>query len=1322
MDTPMPDLVGADFSLPTATDTSHIRASLASVFTSTAALHPGKTAFRFRDTTITYGALDLRTNRWAALLRDRGIGPGQFVGVWVDRSIELHAAILAILKTGAAYLPFDPAAPRDRVETSLDDCAATAILVDAAHAPNANGLSAPVVTIESLDAARPVEFVPIPPDPDGPAYAIYTSGSTGKPKGIAVSQRNICHLLHVENQVLGVTEADIVYQGFSPAFDMSLEEVFVSYSVGATLVIAPEEMVRAADRLPAFLRDAGVTILHCVPTLLAMLDEDVASIRLINMGGEACPAALVDRWWRPDRILFNTYGPTETTVTATGAKLRPGEPITIGHPLPNYTSYIVDETTLQPVPHGASGELLIGGPGVAIGYIGRPDLTAQKFIDNPLEQAAASDPRVYRTGDKASYDAEGRIIFHGRLDDQVKFRGYRIETGEIEAELGKLDEVRAAAVVLREDVAGTQHLVAFIAAPEGQRADPKAIREALGKRLPAYMLPTLFKTIDVVPRLPSGKINRKALPDLTEAVEMDDSRAAEPPATPIEAALQAAWQAQFPHMRVGVTDDFFLDLGGHSLLAAGLVSRLRQDPRFLRVSIQDLYNLRTIRALASGQGAGAAKAEAVPPFAPVPRLRHMLCGAAQAVALIPIYGMLALLIIVPYLVFSALMEFGHGLPLSILGTMVSFVATPPLITAVGIATKWLVIGRFRAGDYPLWGLYYFRWWFVTRMLGVLPAAFMADTPAQALYCRLLGARIGRDVHLGSVLLGAADLVRIDDGAAVGNDVRFANASVEGGLLRLGTIEVGADAYIGSRTVVEGDTVIGAHGELDNLSALRSGSRIPAGEIWRGSPAAFHENAAPAPLVPEPSQLRRIGFDVALCLVMLIFPVVAFMPLVPGMVIFDQIYDARWEAGVPLPLVIPGIALLYIVLVLTEIVALRWLLLGRVKEGSHPVRSAFYLRKWFVDHLMDMALGEVHAIYASLYVVPWLRLLGMKIGRRAEVSTAASITHDLVEIGEEAFIADGVMLGDAEIRRGVLTLRRTVVGRRSFIGNSGFLPDGSTIPDECLVGVLSIPPGHADKPLGAGQTCLGTPSFILPNRQSFLDHSQQLTFRPGPARVAARLFVEGCRIVLPPLVFITLLGYTMEAFDQVYDHHGLLVSYLSVPFIYVLHIGFPVLLIVAALKWVAVRRYRSVEVPMWTLFVWLSEAVTAVYEGLTVPMLLAPLRGTPFLPWAWKLFGVQVGRRIFTDTTDITEFDMVSIGDDAALNDACGPQTHLFEDRVMKVGPVHIGARTVLGTNAIVLYGASIGDDAAIGSLSLVMKGEAIPPGTVWAGSPARARA
>jgi non-ribosomal peptide synthetase-like protein len=1295
--------------------------SLAEVFLATARATPDHVVFRFRDTSVSYGALDARTDRWASLLHARGIGPGDFVGVWIDRSVELHAAILAILKTGAAYLPFDPDAPHDRVETSLSDCAAAALLVDDAHLPRAAGLATPTVTVEEMEAAAETSFRPVPPVPEGPAYAIYTSGSTGKPKGIAVSHANICHLLHSENEVLKVTGRDVVYQGFSPAFDMSLEEVFISYSVGATLVIGPPELVRAADALPAFLREAGVTVLHCVPTLLAMLTEDVETIRLINMGGEACPAALVDRWWRPGRFLFNTYGPTETTVTATGTELRPGDPITIGRPLPGYTAYILNETTLAPVGPGEAGELFIGGPGVAIGYIGRPELTAEKFIANPVQAAAADDPRIYRTGDKASYDAEDRIVFHGRLDDQVKFRGYRIETGEIEAALGALEAVRAAAVVLREDPGGTPQLVAYIAMAEGMAADPKELRAALSARLPSYMLPTIFKPIDFIPRLPSGKINRKALPELTEAVEMDDSRAVEPPATPEEAALQEAWQAQFPHVRVGVTDDFFLDLGGHSLLAAILISRLRQDARFRRISIQDLYEQRTIRALAATQAAPADKAEAPPPFQPVPRLRHALCGAAQAVALVPIYGLLALLYIVPYLIFSALMEFEHGLFLSLLGTLAAFVVTPPLVTGIAIASKWLVIGRFKAGSYPLWGVYYFRWWFVTRMLSIVPSAFMADTPAQAFYCRLLGMRVGKDAHLGSISPGAPDLISIGAGSAIGNEVHFSNASVEGGMLHLGRIELGVDTYIGSRTVLENDTAIGDHGELDNLSALRSGSRIPAGEIWRGSPAAFHAKAEPAQEPAPHGALSRIGFDLALCAVMLIFPVVAFLPLVPGMVIFDQFFDGRWETSVPMPLIILGISILYVTLVLTEVLALRWLLLGRVKPGQHPVRSLFYLRKWFVDHLMELALGAVHAIYASLYVVPWMRALGMKIGRRAEISTATAITHDLVEIGEEAFIADGVMLGDAEIRRGVLTLRHTVVGRRSFIGNSGFVPDGSIVPDECLVGCLSIPPGHGDKQLAPGQTCLGTPSFILPARQSFLNHEQALTFRPGPGRIAARLFFEGCRIVLPPLLFITLLGLSMDLFDDIYDHDGLLLSYLSVPFLYFAVMGVPSLLVIVALKWLLVGRYRPAEVPMWTPFVWRSEAITAAYEGITVPLLLEPMRGTPFLPWAWKLFGVQVGQRVFADTTDLTEFDMVRIDDDAALSEISGPQTHLFEDRVMKIGPVHIGARATLGTSAIALYGSSIGDDASIGSLSLVMKGEAIPPGTVWAGSPARAR-
>ncbi|ABI61121.1 Non-ribosomal peptide synthetase module [Granulibacter bethesdensis CGDNIH1] len=1302
--------------------------SLADVFRVTAARLPEKIAIRFRGQAISYAELDALSSRWAAVLAARGIGPGRFVGIWITRSIALHAAILAVLKTGAAYLPFDPEAPRERVDISVEDCQAAAVLVDAAHLTLADGLSVPAITTDTLDETAPA-IAPgadafQPPASNDPAYAIYTSGSTGKPKGIAVCQSNIRHLLHSENAVLGIREDDIVYQGFSPAFDMSLEEVFISYLAGATLIVAPPELVRASDALPDVLTEENVTVLHCVPTLLAMLDRDVPSLRLINMGGEACPAALVDRWWKPGRRLLNTYGPTETTVTATAAELEPGDPITIGYPLPGYTAYILDETTLAPVPAGEGGELLIGGPGVSLGYIGRPELTAEKFIRNPLVAADASDipdPVLYRTGDKASFDTEGRIVFHGRIDDQIKFRGYRIETGEIEAELGKLDAVRAAAVVLREDSAGTQHLVAFISYAEGATPDAGTIRTALAARLPAYMLPTVFLALDEIPRLPSGKINRKALPAVIETIA-PEKRDIVAPRNPAEAALVEAAQAVFPHIQVSTIDDFFQDLGGHSLSAAGLVSRLRQDERFRSVSIQDLYECRTLDRLAAKfADTATGDTEAVlPPFQTVPPWRHRLCGAAQSVALIPIFGLQAIRDIVPYLVFSALMEFDWTLRQAILGTLLTFVLTPLVITAIAIAAKWLVIGRYKPGSYPLWGSYYFRWWFVSRMLQVVPAAFMADTPAYSIYCRLLGMKVGKDAHLGSVGFGAADLIEIGADTSIGNEVFLNNVSIEGGMLHIGHIRIGTDCYVGSRAVVERDAVMEDRAELGNLSALSADHTIPAGEIWNGSPASFTAKAAPETQPEHITPLRRVVFDTALSLVMAVFPVIAFVPLLPGMVIYDQLHDGRWSIGtVPLYALIPLLSVMYISFMLAEIVILRWLLLGRVKEGVYDVRSAFFLRKWFVDHLMELALGAVHAIYATLYVVPWMRALGAKIGEYTEISTATSVTHDLLDIGPEAFIADGVMLGDADIRHGRLYLRKTVIGRRSFVGNSALLPDGTSIPDECLVGCLSVPPATDKAPLKDGQTCLGSPSFILPTRQSFTCHAETLTFRPGPIRIGMRLLIEGIRVLLPPALFIAMLGHAMTCFDWTYDHYGLLASYAAVPFIYFAVMGIPSLLSVALMKWVLIGRYQSAEVPMWTPFVWLSEAITATYEGLAVPFLLDPFRGTPFLPWSWKLLGAKVGRRICADTTDLTEFDMVEIGDDAALDTNCGPQTHLFEDRVMKIGLVRLGARTSLGTMSIALYGSTVNEDARIGPLSLVMKGESIPAGTVWSGSPAR---
>ena len=407
-------------------------------------------------------------------------------------------------------MPFDADAPVERIAECLADASARALLAGKAQIAIAEG-KVDCDVIGEQDLADPSDQSIIDPrangaTPDHPAYLIYTSGSTGAPKGIVISNRNICHLLRAVNEVYGVTHDDVMFQGASVAFDLSLEEIWLPYLVGATLFVATADRIGEIDALPDLMEQAGVTVLDTVPTLLAMLPRDVATLRIIVLGGEACPPTLAERWERPGRSIFNTYGPTEATVVATAARVSAGETITIGKPIPNYTCYVVDDA-LNLVAPNVEGELLIGGPGVARGYLQRPQLTAEKFIANPFPSTGA-DPVLYRSGDAVTINASGDIEFRGRIDDQVKIRGFRVELGEIEAKLRDLPGVSNAAVVMRDDDDIGQ-LVAFIVAR--QEVEDRGLRAALRLKLPAYMTPARFERLQELPLLPSGKVDRNQL-------------------------------------------------------------------------------------------------------------------------------------------------------------------------------------------------------------------------------------------------------------------------------------------------------------------------------------------------------------------------------------------------------------------------------------------------------------------------------------------------------------------------------------------------------------------------------------------------------------------------------------------------------------------------------------------------------------------------------------------------------------------------------------------------------------------------------------------
>jgi non-ribosomal peptide synthetase-like protein len=834
------------------------------------------------------------------------------------------------------------------------------------------------------------------------------------------------------------------------------------------------------------------------------------------------------------------------------------------------------------------------------------------------------------------------------------------------------------------------------------------------------MHPAAFEVRAVLPTLVSGKVDRKALEKPAKLqVEM---RTLEPPATPTETLLHQAWCEIFAPQPVSVLDDFFEELGGHSLRAARMVSLARRSPELAAVSIQDLYAAPTIRRLAARLDAARAEAPPPaaeePPFLPVAQWKRTLCVIGQTLALIPIFTFAGVQWIFPYLAYTWVATPAIESRIAALAVAgASFVVTPPLMIAVSIAVKWLVLGRTRPGDYPMWGGYYFRWWLVRRFLSVMPTHYLAGTPMMRIYYRLLGARIGRGAFLGLRDIDAPDLVEIGEDAIISKNAVLATAGVERGLLRIGRVKVGARAFVGTMGVVGRDAIIEPEGALEDLSLLPAGAVLPARQVWSGSPARPTGESRSRPPAERPSLRRRIGVTLGLMLAAPLLPLAAVLPIAPGLIALMEIDWATTGYGhIALT---PLLALIYVVSMCLLITGAKWLLLGRVAPGRYSLWSWFYVRFWFIEQLGELALDLVKPLYATLYLAPWYRAMGGRIGPRAEISTANSVVHDLVEVGDESFIADGVVFGAARAEPGAIRLERTRIGTRSFLGNSAMLPTGASIGDEVLIGVLSKPPADQEAALERGSTWFGSPAIRLPNRQCVAVFAEGARFKPAKRLVTLRLVIEYFRVTLPLTGLLALFSLLLTVIGDISNlPHGALMMTLAFPFLY-LGLAIGAGLFTLAVKWLVIGRYKPTMAPLWSPFVWKTELVTAVYENLAAPILLETLRGTPWLNIFLRLMGCRIGRRVFTDTTDFTEHDLVEVGDDAALNDNAGIQTHLFEDRVMKVAGLKVGERASVGSLAVVLYDSVMESDSMLGDLSVLMKGETLPAGTSWEGSPAR---
>jgi non-ribosomal peptide synthetase-like protein len=1291
--------------------------TLATLFSKSAADHAHKTALIFHEQTLTYAELDRWSNAVAEYLNKKGIARGNKVGVWWQRGLELHVAILGIVKSGATYVPVDREIPAERVELILEEVGA-----DGVFSLQKLNSSCPRLLVPPMPGIGHTVKLSKGPEPDDVAYVLYTSGSTGKPKGIPISQKQICHLVRSEQTIFNIRETDRVYQGFSVSFDMWCEETWISYFAGATIWVSDNTTSKAIDELSDVLKEQNITILHAVPSLLAVMDDTIASLRLVNAGGEACTPQVLNKWSRPGIDFYNSYGPTETTVTATIAALKAGDKIIIGDPLPNYNLAVVDNN-LNLVPVGEEGELVITGPGVATGYVKLPQLTYLKFVPKPKSLALLPGDMVYRTGDAATINADGSVDLHGRFDDQIKLRGYRIELGEIEVRLNAITGVASAVVAVKKDGNGQDQLVGYVVMDGLKEIEENLFRIELAKTLPSYMVPGTIVAIDEMPRMPSGKINRKALPvpDAFSIINENPQSSIDLNA-PAADRIIAVLQGIFPNKEVTPEMDFFDDLGGHSLLAAGFVSQLRRDANLPGASLKDIYLNRPLSNLINvWENQKDVKPKPKKAYNKVPLHRYLLCWLAQTVSLLLIYGLFAFQIFIPYLGYYYVNVETENVAYAIITSLVLFSFIPPIFTILSIAAKWLVIGKMKEGDYPLWGSYYFRWWFVKTMQRLLPAQFLNGTPLYPLYLKWLGMKIAPDAQISDFSFGAEDLITIGSDVSLSSKTSLNNAFVENGLLKLRKIHIGDHGYIGSSAIIAGDAHIAAWGELQDLSFLPAGKTIKSGEVWQGSPAQLKETKDIADLPhPEPvSAFTRRKYKLVFILCMMVFPFIILLPLLPTIITINTMDNNASDYNFNYIVHVPMLAILYILLFMVETVVLTRLLQWGIKPGKYSVYSMFYVRKWFADQLMSLSLIVMHPIYATVYVASYFRMLGAKIGKHTEISTASSVTHPLLEIGDGAFVADAVTLGEADIRAQQLILSQTTIGNNSFVGNSALIPQGYNLNSNMLIGVLSTPPDEQQQKDNSAKDWFGSPAIPLPRRQESTPFGDNLTMHPNNYRKFARGFVEFIRIILPESAIICFSIFFIAYAHDLLVQAPLWKIILLFPLYYLFFMGIPSFLVPLVLKWVFVGKYKAQQKPMWSWAVWKSEAVTSTYEALAIPFFLDYLQGTPWLPPIMRLLGVKIGKRVWMNTTDITEFDMVTIHDDAALNQDCGPQTHLFEDRVMKVGAVKIGARSSIGAGTIILYDSELGDDTRVEALSLVMKGERLSPGTDWIGSPVK---
>jgi non-ribosomal peptide synthetase-like protein len=1316
--------------------------------------HGDRVAAADGDVVLTYDELDARANRLARHLSGEGVRAGDRIGLLFDRGIHAYVGMLAVLKLNAAYVPLDAGFPADRVAYIVSDAAVrTVVSLSSLRAVLARADVEVLCVDERADLIAGEDdgrltAVERSAAVDELCYVVYTSGSTGRPKGVAIDHGGICSFVRVAAQVYGLTGQDRVYQGMTIAFDFSVEEIWVPWMVGATLVPKPGGTALIGRELRDFLVEQRITAMCCVPTLLATLEDDLPGLRFLLVSGEACPQDLVARWYRPGRRFLNVYGPTESTVSATWTTLHPDRRVTIGVPLPTYSVVILEPDAVQSVPQGDVGEIGIAGIGLSRGYLNRPDLTALAFVEDVLNIPNNPPGRIYRTGDLGRIDDDGEVEYHGRIDTQVKIRGYRIELTEIESVLLNLPGIAAAVVQPYSPEPGVVELIAYYSRRGDAAVDPAEVYQKLTNHLPGYMVPAYLEELDTFPMLASDKVDRKSLPAPHGGRRLASLQSHVAPSNPTERALADVLAGVLRVERVSAQAHFFDELGADSLLMARFCARVREDPQLAALAMRDVYLNPTVERLALELGshlraadapalstksenlsaAGGRSGGSPAPSVATDTTKYVLTGVAQGVFFL-CYTYLAALGI----------ELGVGWIDAADGAVATYLRTVEvgaLFLAVTIflpiMTKWVLIGRWTPRDIPLWGLAYLRFWIVRTLTRISPAILFVGSPLYVLYLRALGARIGaRVVILSRNVPACTDLLTIGAGSVIRKDAFFNGYRAEGCVIRTGRITLGDDAFVGEATVLDVDTALGSGAQLGHSSALLRGQQVPDGQRWHGSPA----QATEVDHVRVPSLPYQWSRSVAHTVEHLLTQLLVGLPLTLGAIrpLVMSLIPGADTAGqglsrLPMPGWSFGLHLLAITLVeflaglsvglLLVMTLPRVLNLALHPDRVYPMYGFHYSLQRTIARMTNIRLFT--ALFGdSSYIVGYLASLGYQLFPVEQTGSnfGIDVKHEtpyLSGVGTGTMVSDGLSLMNAEYSSTSFRVSPARVGARNFIGNNVAFPAGSRTGDNCLLATKVLVPLDGDLRENVG--LLGSPPFEIPRsvqRDAQFDHLK--TGEEFRRRLAAKNRYNLATIawfLLTRWLYVFLVGLLMAGAFSLQSQLGTWAIALALTLVPVVSATYFILLQHAVMGFRAMQpRYCSI----YDRYFWRHERFWKLDASAYVQM----FNGTPLKSWIWRALGMRVGRRLFDDGCGIPEKSLVTIGDFCTLNQGGVVQGHSLEDGTFKSDHISLGDGCTVGTKAFIHYGVQIGAGAVLEADSFLMKGEEIPARRRWQGNPAR---